>query len=64
MLVLERKNGQSVSVFVEGREVRIRLITSESGRSKIGIDAPEDTLILREEVLNASPESFGKHALA
>ena len=64
MLVLERKNGQSVSVFVEGREVRIRLITSESGRSKIGIDAPEDTLILREEVLNAAPESFEQHALA
>ena len=64
MLVLERKNGQSVSVFVEGREVRIRLIASESGRSKIGIEAPEETLILREEVLNATPESFEQHLLA
>lgn len=62
MLVLERKDGESISVFVEGREVKITLISSGDGRSKLGVTSPEDTLILREEVLSAPPETFGIHA--
>ena len=64
ILALERKNGQSISLFVEGQEVKIKLVYSEMDRAKIGVDAPEDTLILREEDLNASPDSFELHALA
>lgn len=63
MLVLERKNDEFISLFVEGREVKIYLISSQSGRAKIGIDATEDALILRGEILSAAPESFEVHTL-
>ncbi len=50
MLVLSRRQGEKI-VIGEDIEVTIVAISPESIR--IGIEAPEDVLILREELLEA-----------
>jgi carbon storage regulator len=47
MLVLSRKPGESLRV---GEDVRITVVSTASGQVRIGIEAPEDVTIYREEV--------------
>ncbi len=47
MLVLSRKAGEG---FLIGDDITIRIIESKSGTIRIGIDAPKDKKILRQEV--------------
>ncbi|MDH5446975.1 MAG: carbon storage regulator [Gammaproteobacteria bacterium] len=63
MLVLERKCGETISLFVEGQHIKITLASADKGRAKLGIDAPDETLVLRGEILSASPESLRKIAM-
>jgi carbon storage regulator len=49
MLVLSRKVGERIYV---GRDVIITLVSIDKGRARIGITAPRDTEILREELLS------------
>ncbi len=47
MLVLSRKESESILV---GDNIRITVITASDGRARIGIDAPRDVYILRQEL--------------
>ncbi len=47
MLVLSRKPGESLRV---GSDVKITVVSTASGQVRIGIEAPADVEILREEV--------------
>ena len=47
MLVLTRKPGEGIKI---GDTVTIRIIEVKSGSIRIGIDAPGDTRIYRQEV--------------
>lgn len=47
MLVLSRKPGESLRV---GENVRITVVSTASGQVRIGIEAPENVTIYREEV--------------
>jgi carbon storage regulator len=47
MLVLSRKAGQSIKI---GDDVTVHVIQMNSNQVRIGIDAPDDVLILRSEV--------------
>ena len=49
MLVLNRKDGE---VLLIGDNIRITLVKCKSGEAKIGVDAPDDIMILREELKN------------
>jgi carbon storage regulator len=49
MLVLTRKPGEKI--VIDG-QITITLLSSEAGRARIGIDAPDDVRILREELLD------------
>ena len=58
MLVLTRKSGQAI--YVDGPAM-IR-VTVVGNTAKLVIDAPGDTLVLREEVLDrAAKELRGEH---
>lgn len=48
MLVLSRKPGEAISL---GKDIRISIISIDSDRVKIGIDAPQELKILRAELL-------------
>ncbi len=47
MLVLTRKVGQGVLI---GDDVRVTVLECQDGRIRIGIDAPKDCKIYRQEV--------------
>ena len=49
MLVLTRKIGEGIVI---GDSIKVTLIEAKGGSVRIGIDAPRDTKIYREEVFN------------
>ncbi len=47
MLVLTRKAGEGIVI---GDEIRVTILENKEGRIRLGIEAPEDRKIYREEV--------------
>jgi carbon storage regulator len=47
MLVLTRKNGESIKI---GDEIEITIISAKNDQVKIGIKAPKEVEILRKEI--------------
>lgn len=47
MLVLTRKLGESITI---GDHIRITVIAMKGGQVKLGIEAPSDTKVHREEI--------------
>ncbi|MDR3619750.1 MAG: carbon storage regulator [Paludisphaera borealis] len=56
MLVLSRKSMQSVTI---GSDIRITVIRLEGNQVRIGIEAPRDVRILRDELVDAYEEAPG-----
>jgi carbon storage regulator len=54
MLVLSRKLGQRFQV---GQDVRITIVKIDRNAVRIGIEAPEDVTIYREEIVPQESES-------
>ena len=49
MLILTRK--QNESIVIDG-DIRITVLSDKHGQVKIGVEAPEDVEIWREEIYN------------
>jgi carbon storage regulator CsrA len=49
MLVLQRKKGEVVRIGNQG-EIAIKILSQENGVTRLGIEAPKDILIDREEI--------------
>ena len=47
MLVLTRKSGQSIYI---GDDIRVTVVDVKGGQVRLGIDAPSDKKIFREEI--------------
>lgn len=54
MLILTRKNGQSILI---GENIEVFITSIEGDQVKIGINAPDDTRIYRKEVFEAIQQS-------
>ena len=53
MLVIGRNEGEAFTLILpNGDRVRVTLNKYEGQNTKIGIDAPEDVVILRDELLS------------
>jgi carbon storage regulator len=50
MLILSRKESESIHI---GKNIKIKVVSIEKGSVKLGLEAPEDMLILREELAQA-----------
>jgi len=50
MLILTRRIGESV--IIGNNEIRITIISSNNNQIRIGIDAPKDVSVHREEIYN------------
>ncbi len=48
MLVLSRKVGESILI---SESIRVTVVQSANGRIRLGIDAPPEATVLREELL-------------
>ena len=57
MLILSRKENESITI---GDNITIKVISIDKGTVKIGIDAPPELLILREELKLAISEENKK----
>ena len=51
MLVITRKDGQSILI---GEDTVITISKSRRGSTRVAIEAPQDTLILREELTRST----------
>lgn len=47
MLILTRKSGETITI---GENIQIRVLAVKGGQVRIGIDAPRDISVNREEV--------------
>ena len=56
MLVLRRKIGEKVVVSSSAGSSIITVLAVERGRVKLGIDAPSDVSVAREELLSVQHE--------
>ena len=61
MLVLTRKDDESIII---GNDIEIKIIKTENGKVKIGIEAPKDIEINRKEIFkqieNENKEAINK----
>jgi carbon storage regulator CsrA len=55
MLVLSRKNGESVQI---GDSIEVKVLEVSGGRVKLGFSAPPAMAIKREEIHGAYPHPF------
>ncbi|WP_018649504.1 MULTISPECIES: carbon storage regulator [unclassified Thioalkalivibrio] len=53
MLVLTRETGESVWI---GQNVRVTVVRVKGGQVKLGIEAPHDVPVLRDELAEDLPE--------
>jgi len=53
MLILTRKKGESIAI---GDNIQIQVLNVKGGQVRIGIDAPREVKVNREERLEASTE--------
>jgi len=52
MLILARRQGESLILRTpEGQEIKVLILGTKNGLAKIGIDAPSEIEILRDELL-------------
>ena len=61
MLVLSRKVGESIFI---NESIRVTVLQAANGRIRLGIDAPPEVIVLREELTKcsfpSSPSENGK----
>ncbi len=53
MLILTRKKGESIAI---GDNIQIQVLNVKGGQVRIGIDAPREVKVNREERLQAATE--------
>jgi len=58
MLVLSRRLGQRFQI---GEDVRITIVKVDRNSVRIGIEAPADVMVRREEILEESQEPETSH---
>lgn len=57
MLILERKTNESIIIQTPtGETIEIYLQDTTRGKAKIGVDAPDEYVILREELVEMDEE--------
>jgi carbon storage regulator len=53
MLVIARKRGQSIILRQDGKpDINLHIVSNDRGIIRVGIDAPKDVVVLREELLD------------
>lgn len=47
MLILTRKVGESINI---GNDIKVTVVSIEGGQARLGIEAPRDIIVHREEI--------------
>ncbi len=56
MLVLSRKKDEQIVVTINGQLVRVRVLQIDGNKVRLGIDAPPEIAVHREEVWKRQTE--------
>ena len=56
MLVLSRRPHESIVITALGRTIRVKVVDIRGDRVRLGFDAPDEVEILRQELVQDSPE--------
>jgi len=59
MLILTRKIGESIKI---GNDIKVTIINIDGGQVRVGIEAPRDVIVHREEIYNKILEENRKAA--
>ncbi len=59
MLVLSRKQFEGIQI---GADIRIKIVKVDRNQVRLGIEAPGDVLIVRDELVNDPEAHEAKHA--
>ena len=51
MLVLERKDGESIIIENADHSIEVMISKDKKGRIKVGVNAPDEFAIFRKEIL-------------
>ncbi len=54
MLILSRKNGQSIKI---GKDIYVTIYTDGSSQVRVGIDAPRAVNVVRTEIINSGKDA-------
>jgi carbon storage regulator len=57
MLVIGRRDGERILI---GPDIEVVLVRSRSGEARLGIEAPDHVVILREELENEDKEEVDR----
>ena len=57
MLILTRKVGESINI---GNDIKVTVVSFEGGQVRLGIEAPRDVIVHREEIYNRIVEENRK----
>lgn len=60
MLSLSRKAGEKIVLTVGAIEIEVVYLGMRNGMGRIGIEAPKDVLIMREELLSGPDKIDGR----
>ena len=56
MLILTRRPGETIMIELpSGEQIQIAVLGQKGNQVRVGIDAPADMVILREELVKAAP---------
>ena len=53
MLILTRGVGETITI---GHNIRVTILSLKGTQVRLGIEAPKDMQVLREEIIDTSPE--------
>lgn len=59
MLVLTRKNCESIRI---GNDISIVILDIQGGKVRLGIEAPKDVAIVRDEIISDQRETIQRKA--
>ncbi len=57
MILLERKVGEAISLFINGSESTIRIMQTHDNNVRISIDTPPEILVLKSETITPPGET-------
>lgn len=61
MLILTRKSGETITI---GEDIQIRVLGVKGGQVRIGVDAPREVAVNREELFREQAEDGGNRSPA
>jgi len=58
MLVLTRREGESILLLVDGKTIEVNVSRIQGSHAKISIDAPREVEIVREELSESRADRY------